>query len=284
MALTALRGAIGFLTRLPVGTDEAAWAALRRTPAAIVLAGYVVGALVAVPLVLAPTPETAAAGYVAAVVLLTGGHHADGLADVGDAAMVHGSPADRRRAMRDTAVGVGGVLALGVTLLALALGALALAQVPQRLPGGRTVEIIAVVGTTVVVAEVAAKLAVAVLVCTGAASHEGTGGDFVAATDRRDLRPTVIAAGPAALLPVVVLAASAVALPGVAAVTGPTASPAAVATAAVVPLVAGVAVALLVRRWADARLGGVGGDVFGATNELARVAALHAGVMAWTLW
>ena len=32
----------------------------------------------------------------------------------------------------------------------------------------------------------------------------------------------------------------------------------------------------------DGALGGVNGDVFGAVNELARIVALHAGVVAWT--
>jgi adenosylcobinamide-GDP ribazoletransferase len=42
-------------------------------------------------------------------------------------------------------------------------------------------------------------------------------------------------------------------------------------------------VALALLWWADAALGGASGDVFGASNELARVAGLHAGVVAWTL-
>ncbi len=33
--------------------------------------------------------------------------------------------------------------------------------------------------------------------------------------------------------------------------------------------------------WARARLDGVTGDVIGAANELARVAALHTGLVAW---
>jgi adenosylcobinamide-GDP ribazoletransferase len=50
-----------------------------------------------------------------------------------------------------------------------------------------------------------------------------------------------------------------------------------------VALLAAVATALAVERWANAHLGGVSGDVLGATNELARLAALHLGVIAWTL-
>ena len=47
-------------------------------------------------------------------------------------------------------------------------------------------------------------------------------------------------------------------------------------------LLAALTAAWLLRRWARRRLGGVSGDALGATNELARVAALHAGVIAWT--
>ena len=248
MVLTALRGALGFLTRIPVGRDEAAWEAFRRTPAAFPLAGYVVGALLAAPFALGLPRATAAFAFLAWVYLVTGVNHADGLADLGDAAVVHGDPAERRAAMRDTTVGVGAVLSLGVALVGLALGGLALAGAP----------VVAAVGL-VVTAEVAAKLAVAALVCTGTPSHEGFGAAFADRSSAGDLALAV-----ALSVPVVVLAGSIAA--GLAALAG------------------ALLVAAAVGRWADRRLGGVGGDAFGATNELARVVALHAGVVAWTLW
>jgi len=247
VVLTALRGALGFLSRLPVGHSEAAWTRFTETPASFPLAGYVVGALVALPFPAVgrlPAPVVAAA-YLAAIVLVTGVNHADGLADLGDAAAVHGDPAERRAVMQDTTVGVGAVLALGTALLGLALGALSVTTLP-----------VAVAVAVVVAGEVGAKLAMATLACLGSPSHDGFGATVLAGNGRSDLVAALLVAMPVALL----------ALP---------------ATAAAVA--AGVAVALSIRLWATRTLGGVGGDVLGATNELARAAALHAAVTAWYL-
>ena len=88
MVLTALRGAVGFLTRLPVGGDERSWEAFRRTPVSVPLVGYVVGVVAGLSLLLPLPVPTAAAVYLVTLVLLTGVTHADGLADLGDAAAV----------------------------------------------------------------------------------------------------------------------------------------------------------------------------------------------------
>jgi adenosylcobinamide-GDP ribazoletransferase len=247
VVLTAVRGALGFLSRLPVGHSESAWAAFTETPAAFPLAGYVVGGLVALPVLasgLLPTPVVAA-GYLAAVVLVTGVNHFDGLADLGDAAVVHGSPAERREVLRDTTVGVGAVLALGVVLVALALGALAVAALPPL-----------VAAVLVLSSEVGAKLAMATLACLGSPSHDGFGATVLAGNRPRDLAAPVAVSLPAAVL---------------------------VVPATAVALVAGLVVGIGLTRWADSTLDGVGGDVFGAANELARVVALHAAVAVWTL-
>jgi adenosylcobinamide-GDP ribazoletransferase len=246
VVLTALRGAFGFLTRLPVGTDGRAWDAFRHRPYVLPLVGYPVGLLAGLPF-LAPLPApTAAVAYLLAVYLLTGINHADGLADLGDGAVVHGGPDDRRAAMRDTAVGVGGVLAVGVGLVGLAAGAAAVATLPVREALG-----------LVVAAEVGAKLSMATLAGHGRPSHDGLGSQVLGAT-RGEVGLAAMLATPAALL----------AWP----------SPAAGAAVGVGPVVAvGLA------RWARRNLGGTSGDVFGASNELARAAGLHAGVVAWTL-
>ena len=237
MVLTALRGALGFLTRLPLGGDADAWKAFRRTPVSIPLAGYVVGALAALPLLLPLPVPSAAALYLVTLVLLGGVTHADGLADVGDAAAVHGGTdaARRREVLKDSQTGA---LGLAGTLPRVAF-ALALA------------------------AEVGAKAGMALLVCTREAIHDGLG---AALTD--PVTPTALLPVTLALLPMLALASSlGVGYAG-----------------ALAALLAPLGVAWLVGVWARGALGGVNGDVLGAANELGRVAGVHAGVIAWTLW
>jgi len=245
VVLSALWGALGFLTRLPVGHSEAAFDAFRQTPAALPLAGYVVGLLLAIAVVLPIPAPTTAVALVVAVVLVTGVNHADGLADLGDAAVVHGGPERRRDVMTDTTVGVGAVLALGVGLVGLTMAGLALASLPVTAAAG-----------LVVASEVGAKLAMATLVCRASTSHDGFGASFLNEVNAGDLWLPVAVALPAGLL---------------------------ADFSGFGPLLAAVVLALVVGRWADDTLGGVSGDVLGATNDLARLAALHVGVIVWTL-
>jgi adenosylcobinamide-GDP ribazoletransferase len=237
---------VGFFTRLPVGHDESAFEAFCEHVWVVSVVGYLVGALVALPFLVAGPPATVALLYVLTVVAVTGINHADGLADLGDAAVVHGGPAKRRSVMRDTTVGVGAVVAVAVAIAGLTLGALALATVPP---------VVAI--SVVVAAEVGAKLGIVTLATVGRSSHAGLGANLLGTS-------------PGQLV-----------LAGVLAVPAVTFTWPSLATAPAV--LAGPLVAVTLRAWAHARLDGVGGDAFGATNELARVAALHAGVVAWTL-
>lgn len=247
MVLTALRGAVGFLTRLPVGHDESAWDAFRALPATMPLVGYLVGAVIAIPLV-APLPAPSAAfAFLAILYLLTGITHVDGIADLGDAAVVHGDSSRRIEVMKDSVVGTGGALAVGITLLGLATAALLIAEVSWRALG------------IVVAAEVGAKASMALLVCFGRPAVDGLG---AAVADDAN--------GWTALSVLVVLApATVLAWP--------------VPLASLAAVLAALTTGALVYAWASRALGGLNGDVLGATNELGRVAALHAGVIVWTL-
>lgn len=244
MVLTAVRGALGFLSRLPVGHDQRSWEAFRQSPVAFPLAGYVIGVLVVVPLTLPAPAPTIAVLFVAWMYLVTGINHADGLADLGDALVVHGDASARRAVMKDTTVGVGAVLSLALVILGVSMAGFALARAPlAMLP-------------LVITAEVGAKLGMAVVACLGTATHDGLGSALTGRTRPRSLAVPLLAALPASAL------------------TWP--HPAAAIT------MGGSLVATIgVVWWARRRLGGVNGDVFGASNEIARVVALHAGVIAW---
>ncbi|QLD90170.1 adenosylcobinamide-GDP ribazoletransferase [Natronomonas salina] len=240
---SGLRGGVAFLTRLPVESRERDWLRFQEFPAAFPLVGYLVGALAALPFLVLPG-AAAAFAYLLALVAVTGIAHLDGVADLGDAAAVHEDDG-RRDVLKDTTVGVGAVSAVAVVVAGLALAGLALAGLP---------EILALL--LVIAAEVGAKLGMATVACIGTASHEGIGSQFTRNAEPALLAGPALAAVPAALL------------------TFP--SP-----AALVAVLTGPVVAVSLVGWGERHVGGVNGDVFGAVNELGRVAALHAGVVTW---
>lgn len=247
MGLTAVRGALGFLTRLPIGHDERSWEAFRRSPVTFPLVGYAIGGLVSLPVLLPIPAEAMALLFVAWTYLVTGITHADGLADLADALVVHGTPSERRTVLKDTSVGVGALLSITILVLGVGLAGLALGSLPWTAIG------------LVVAAEVGAKVGMAAIACFGSATHEGLGSQLTDASGARSFVLPVLATVPAV------------------GATWPH-------PAAAVGLAMGVIGSIAVFATARRRLGGVNGDVFGASNEVARLAALHAGVIAWTLW
>ncbi|MEY7851320.1 adenosylcobinamide-GDP ribazoletransferase [Natrarchaeobius sp. A-rgal3] len=246
--IRAIRGAFAFLTRLPVRSREGDWAAFRSTPAAFPVVGLVGGVIAAIPLLGADVlaPATVGFAYLLAVYLVMGIHHLDGVADMGDAFVVHGDVDRRREVLKDTTTGVGALLALALVVVGVALGGLGLA-------GMTPLEAVAVA----VAVEVGAKLGMAAMAAFGTASYDGMGRQF---TDSS----TVGGSLPAA---VVVLSGAALVWPH----------------PAVIGLCGAIAGVGLPWYWANRNLGGISGDVFGAANEIGRVVGLHAGVIAWTL-
>ncbi len=244
MVLAALRGGIGFLSRIPVGQDSGAWEAFRRRPATFPVVGYPIGFLVALPLMLPIPTWSAAVVFLAGIYVVTGINHLDGLGDVGDAIAVHADAETRRDVMADTRMGVGAILSIGLVLIGLFAAGVSLHRLPFRALA------------LVVSAEVGAKLAMAGMTCFGSASHTGLGSALTSeASPRMFALPTLIALPAAAL-------------------TWPSPS-------GVLSLGAALFVGALVGWWSTNSVGGVNGDVMGAANELARLVALHAGVIVW---
>lgn len=251
----------GFFTRLPISTAAPLDAVVAAFPLVPVV-GWATGAFGAVAvLVLAPVlpPAVLAAVLLTLVVGLTGLNQTDGLLDLGDGLMVHGDAEKRLRVMHDHSAGVG---AIGATLFTYLLTYGALAALLQTLAvdagavegGPRWLTVGAMkAAAAVLAAEILCRLPYVVLAWRGRPSHGGLGSAFVAGFGLRHTLVGVVAAGP-----------------GIAAAVWLGWLPLLLA------LAAAVAVAVFLLRTADRLLGGIGGDVMGASQELARAAVLLA--------
>lgn len=179
-------------------------------------------------------PTVAGALAAAALVVVTGALHQDGLADCADGLGVRADRVRRLAVMRDSAIGTFGALALALWLL-LFVGALAGLDRPQAL---RALVVAAATGRWA--ALVHARL-------TRPARAEGLGATFVVG------RPALgVATGSALLVALLLLGIR----DGVSA------------------LAAALGAGLVVSAWSRAALGGRTGDTLGASVTLAEVAVL----------
>ena len=175
---------------------------------------------------------------VAAQVLLTGGLHEDGLADIADGFGGGRTRADKLRILRDSRIGSFGAMALMLALLA-RIGALAALASPA--------------------------LVAAALIAAGAASRAALPVIMVSIAPARDEGLAVAAGRPH---PLRAAAGAAIAILAALAVLPP-----AMATAGLVAAAgAALATGLLARR----QIGGHTGDVLGAAQQLAEIAFLLA--------
>jgi adenosylcobinamide-GDP ribazoletransferase len=178
---------------------------------------------------------------------ITGILHTEGLADMADGMMAHGTAQRKREIMKDPHVGVAAVMTVFLFLVVLFALATRMCVAGDRTidPWPYPFDIPFVLG--MVVSEAAGKLSMSTCIWLGPSSHEGMGALFVrTATNLRFMLACVIA-GLGCFLVVGWLSV----LVSVGVLTG------AVMTA-------------MARR----HFGGVSGDVFGAANEVGRVSAL----------
>ena len=240
--MSGLRDATTFLTRVPLGAraldEDGADATLARAVPWFGVVGALVGGATALVYAAAhwALPATSAACIaVASAVVLTGAFHEDGLADCADA-LWGGYDRERRLAiLKDSRHGTFGVAALVLAL------ALRIALVSSLRPRDAA-------GALVAAGALGRGAAVALMATTAPARADGLGASYVRALRRRDV---VIALVLAAALGVGGLA-------GWAAVAAP----------------AALVAALVVRRLAIVKLGGLVGDALGAAEQLAELATL----------
>ncbi len=242
-AIEECKVALQFLTRLPVGAParsppDALAASAPMFPLVGALIGAAGGLVFALATWLGLPPMLAALLAVAAQILLTGGLHEDGLADVADGFGGGRTRADKLRILRDSRLGSFGALALLLTVLARIAALAALANPP-------------LVATVLIAAASASRATLpAIMAGLPPARNEGLAHGAGRPHPLRALAGLVIATLAAlALLPPVMAAAG---------------------------LIGAAAGALLIGNLARRQIGGQTGDVLGAAQQLAEIGFLLA--------
>jgi len=232
--------AFGFLTRLRLPVSQASAEQFARSARTYPLVGAWVGLIGAAVLAgtawLGLPPAACALFAVAAMVLLTGGLHEDGLADVADGFGGGSSAKQRLEIMRDSRIGAYGVLAL---ILAVGVKAALLVGF-----GSLREAVLALIAAAALSRAVMPFL----MAWLGPARHDGLGHSAGAPWVIDVLASLALGTGVAMLC-----------------------LPWGVALAA---LLAAVVVALVIGFMAVKRIGGKTGDVLGATQQVAEVAVL----------
>ncbi|HEY4095301.1 MAG TPA: adenosylcobinamide-GDP ribazoletransferase [Baekduia sp.] len=270
------RLAVGFLTVVPAGRIEdgavgEAW--LSRAAGWFPVVGALVGGVAAGVVALADTVvDPAVAGVLGLVgaIVLTRGLHEDGLADTADGLGVHGSRERRLAAMKDSAVGAHGALAMSAALLlaAVALAGLDASHAARALVAAHVLARLAMVLAAAVLGNARAAggvVAGAAAVPGGVAASADAALAGVAAGGLG--RSLAVGAGAATV-------ATALSVVGVLAVCGLADGALALGVAAVA---FAAALAVQVRAF-----GGRTGDTLGATGKLVEVATLVALAGAWS--
>jgi adenosylcobinamide-GDP ribazoletransferase len=243
----------GLLTRIRLTRNELDLATAASRQHMFPIVGLVIGlvaSLMALVLDYALGQSNSIVSGAALITLLyavTGIMHTEGLADFADGIMAHGTPQRKREVMKDPHVGVAAVIATVIfVILLFALATRVCASAGRDLDAWPLPWAVPF-ALGLVVSEVGGKLAMNTAMTLGPSSHDGMGSLFVQGASRGRF---LAACGIAAVTCFFITGwFSAIVFTGV---------------------LAGVAVTAIARR----NVGGVSGDVFGAANEIGRIATL----------
>jgi len=177
---------------------------------------------------------------------VTGILHTEGLADFADGLMASGDREAKTRAMKDVNCGAAGVIAILLTVGLLVVLSARLCEVASR-DVGEILPWVVPAAIGFAIAEMSGKISMIVAMYLGPSAHPGMGAMFTEEASATKLLAALAIAG------LLGFALSGLLFPIV--FSG---------------VFAGVAVTMLARR----HFGGVSGDVFGAANDVGRVAAL----------
>jgi adenosylcobinamide-GDP ribazoletransferase len=172
---------------------------------------------------------------VASIAILTGIHHADGLADFADGLMVKGSKDRKLKAMKDLSTGSAGIVAIVLYIVGLI--------VTISLTSGFDLF------KAILISEILAKFSMVLMASLGNSASLGSNSPFVKIMkDKKKLAAAFIIM----LIPVIVIGE----------------------TTGLLMLGVTVTLTLFLLAISNRSFGGITGDVLGATNELTRLASL----------
>lgn len=239
--LKPVQSVLSFLTILPAGKGDHDIRYIANNmhlfPVAGLILGAIVGAMALGISIAGLHPLLVGLLVAGSLVILTGVHHTDALADFADGLMAKGDKEKKRKAMLDPAVGSAGVAALvmyfaGMIIVFNTGGFTGLTLLPS-----------------IVAAEVIAKYTMVLLANRGMSAWEGFSSPFAAAMkDRRKM-----AAATGIMIAIVWFASS---------------------YAGLVALGVSLAIAGLMKYVSGRSFGGISGDVLGASNEATRLSSL----------
>ena len=237
--LKPIQSVLAFLTILPVGKQNQDIYYIAKNMYLFPAAGLVIGSIIgAMALGISDFLHPLLTGFLitGALVILTGVHHTDALADFADGLMAKGSKEVKHKAMLDPAVGSAGV----ATLVMYFTGMI----IVFNIGFGSNLAIF----TSIITAEVIAKYVMVLLANRGISAWEGFSSPFIAAM--KDRYKMIAATG--IMVAIVWFASS---------------------YAGFIALIISLMLAQLLKYVSSKSFGGVSGDVLGASNEITRLSS-----------
>jgi adenosylcobinamide-GDP ribazoletransferase len=241
LVIRSIQAIISFLTIIPgpksSNTDlNSAANMMHFFPLAGLIIGCIIGGLAyGISLYLQPL----IIGFVVttALVLVTGLHHTDALADFADGLMTKGEKVNKHNAMRDPAVGSAGVMAVVLYVAGMIIAISSFHQGIKLL-------------SSIVAAEVTAKFIMVMQAHRGISAWDGFSSPFtIAMKDKRKiLVATVIS------IPIIWFTGS--------------------GYFGIISLSISLAIAAVIQHFSNKSFGGISGDVMGASNEITRLSSL----------
>jgi adenosylcobinamide-GDP ribazoletransferase len=240
VSLNPILSVLAFLTILPVGKQKQDIYYIAKNMYMFPVAGLVIGSIIGVmALGISNFLHPLLIGFLitGGLIVLTGVHHTDALADFADGLMTKGSKEAKHKAMLDPAVGSAGVAVLVMYFVGMII--------VFNIGFGSGLAIF----TSIITAEVIAKYVMVLLANRGLSAWEGFSSPFIVAMKDRHK----ILAATSIMVVIVGFASS---------------------YAGFVALIISLILAQLLKYLSSKSFGGISGDVLGASNEITRLSSL----------